>query len=160
MKKTKISSLLLTAVLAIQTLASGVLAADTVSASVETKAGYIHTIPSVSESVPSDNLMLFSVFNSAAALNSGLVTSNGPSVAFVSDSNGGYIRVANISQSHLGAKVDAGNEVPAGKYLFTGYFRTLRKGELTQLRIIMRQMNGEYKIAYAFPTSDEWLKVE
>jgi len=51
--------------------------------------------------------------------------------------------------------------IPAGKYKFTGSFRTANEGELTHIRLNFRDEAGTvlHKLNI-YPTSGEWLKVE
>ncbi|MBQ8248961.1 MAG: hypothetical protein IJY93_03635 [Clostridia bacterium] len=154
MKKIKISSLLLTALMAFGLLSHAVSADDTVFTPAQ---GTVLLTPSVTDAIPSDNLFTSGDFDSSDCMTH--FTTEGPDIEQISDENGGYIRVSGIPQSHYGVKYKPGDTVPAGKYLFTGYFRTLRAGEFTELRIIFSQATGTSSIAYAYPTND-WLKVE
>ncbi len=147
MKKFKIASLLLTLMMLLQ-----VFSAVTVNA-----APLLATTLSINEDLPEGNLLKFSRFSSDNSLLY-WVKDGSFKFDFVKDDNGGYLRVTNIDQSHFGPVYTPGEAIKAGKYLFTGYFRTLREGQFTELRIFFNMKNGSRKIAYAYPTND-WLKV-
>ncbi len=166
MKKFRLLSVVLAVVLAVQTISTVVLAADAAGAKAEkfTPApGTVVLVPSVAGSLPTGNLLMFSRFNAKNTAEM-YFTSEGPKLYFVSDTDsegvkGGYIRVTDIPQSHIGVRYTPGNPIPAGKYCFTGYFRLLRQGELGVLRIQFKQVDGQTQTIMAYPKND-WLKVE
>ncbi|MBQ8026816.1 MAG: hypothetical protein IJ261_01715, partial [Clostridia bacterium] len=156
MNRIKTTAILITVISLIQLFAPALLASDA-SYEITPEQGSVVLTPSVEDAVPSGNLLTYGSFDSSDCMT--YIASEGSNVTRVTDANGGYIRVSHIPQSHIGAVYTPESTVSSGNYLFTGYFRTLRMGELTELRIIFRQANGENKIAYVYPTND-WLKVE
>ncbi|MBQ8249517.1 MAG: hypothetical protein IJY93_06525 [Clostridia bacterium] len=161
MKKIKLTTVLLVVLMLGQIFSTCVSAADnvvnTTIESVSANAALLSTAPSIDEALPKGNLLTFSRFNSDNVLR--YWSSEGVTLSYDEDVNGGYLRVTAIPQSHVGAFYKPGDTISAGKYLFTGYFRTLREGALTELRIILRQTDTTSHIAWAYPTND-WLKVE
>ncbi|MBQ8250273.1 MAG: hypothetical protein IJY93_10415 [Clostridia bacterium] len=147
MKKSKFAAILLAVLMLTQTFWVNVDAASAV----------LSIIPSIDEDLPKGNLLKFSRFNAANCLV--YWECSGATLSYDDDENGGYIRVSNISASHNGPVYTPGETIEAGKYLFTGYFRTQRVGQITELRLIFGQKTGEALTAYVYPTND-WLKVE
>ena len=80
---------------------------------------------------------------------------------YVSSENGGYLSMGGITVSSQGFDYVPETPIPAGKYKFTGSFRTANEGELTHIRLNFRDEAGTvlHKLNI-YPTSGEWLKVE
>lgn len=120
---------------------------------------------SVSEAVPSGNLLADTSFDSDSCLVRW--NPNRQSIDHISTSSGGYLRMYDIPNPSIAFDYTPAVTIPAGTYKFTGYFRMAYEGEVTELRFFLYDADtthGEKTSGAAscwiYPTHDEWLKVE
>jgi len=145
-------------------LAAGMLPTAISSAEAETAPVPIETavptVPlSVKEPLPTGNLLEGGDFNDISCV--GNWNSNTQTVTYMEDENGGYIECSGIVQNYRGFIYTPPKAVKAGKYKFTGYIRCAVPGEISILRVHFYSNYGNtHSTFWAYPTSDEWLKVE
>ncbi len=80
-------------------------------------------------------------------------------MTYEEDANGGYLKMRKISTVWVGFTYTPPQTIEAGKYKFTGYFRTANEGEITRLRIIVYFADGT-SVQYAIYCGNEWLKAK
>ncbi|MBQ8249822.1 MAG: hypothetical protein IJY93_08120 [Clostridia bacterium] len=156
MKKTKTLCALLSVVISLQMLCPiGRLSkVNTVSAAES------HEPYSIAGSLPSGNLLESGDFNSESCLSRwDKSTYGGQFMKYEEDANGGYLSMNRISVCWVGFTYTPTSAIPAGKYKFTGYFRTQNEGEITRLRIIVNYANGTNS-QFAIYCGNDWLKAE
>ncbi len=113
----------------------------------------------VEEAVPSGNVLYMSAFDSPHAMKG--VSGSSNSLKQILAENGAYIQLSNISSNTSGIGIThPTNTIPAGTYKFTGYFRMMYVGEVTALRVIFYDADGNGTTIRVYPKSNEWLKVE
>ncbi len=124
----------------------------------------------VDEPIPDGNVLYMSSFDSVGAMAG--VSANKKQLSQVRTPTGAYLQMQYIVTNYTGIKlIHPDGAIPAGDYLFTGYFRTMYVDELTGLRVIFHDEVGEIVIGTnasgadvkkitVYPTSDEWMKVE
>lgn len=113
----------------------------------------------VSEAVPSDNVLYMSDFDSPRALNG--VSASSSSLKQILADNGAYLQFSRIPINTSGINISHPTDtIPAGTYKFTGYFRMMYVDEVTALRVLFCDKNGNSQRINVYPTSDEWMKVE
>ncbi len=155
MKKTRILSLVLSAVLVLGLMPSLMGASEEVvtTAAPETTT---KTVPlSITEPIPAGDLLKNGDFNAASCV--GSWNSNTQTINWVEDENGGYIECSGISQNYRGFIYKTA--ISAGKYKLTFFVRCAVPGEITILRVNFYH-GSTNTVYYLYPTSDEWLKVE
>ncbi len=125
----------------------------------------------VEEPVPTGNVLYMSDFDSAGALNG--ISANKKQLSQIRTDTGAYLQLQYIVNNYVGIElIHPDVAIPAGEYLFTGYFRTMHVGELTGLRVMFNDKDGNLMVIgnnssgvgvkkfSIYPTSEEWLKVE
>ncbi len=125
----------------------------------------------VTEAVPDDNVLYMSDFDSAGALNG--ISANSKQLSQIRTDTGSYLQLQYIVSNYVGIElIHPDGAIPAGDYLFTGYFRMMYVDELTALRVMFNDEDGklmvigqnssaaDVKKITVYPTSDEWIKVE
>ncbi len=117
----------------------------------------------VDEPLPEGNLLSDSSFDDEAS--KGRWNANGQTITHITTESGGYFRCHDIPNPTITFKFknDSKDYIGPGVYKFTGYFRTAYEGEVTQLRVYIRDSNNDgygASMFYVYPTHDEWLKVE
>jgi len=113
---------------------------------------------SLTEPLPEGNVIEGGDFNTKLAVN-GWNTST-QKIFWVEDENGGYLEVDKLITNYHGFKYTPSKTVPAGMYKFTVYVRCADPGEKTHLRIRLYDKKNNYILMHAYPSSDEWMKVE
>ncbi len=156
MKKTRIFSLVLSAIIVLGLMPSLMGASEDVLTTTAAPTETTKTVPlSITEPIPEGDILKNGDFNLQSCL--GSWNSNTQTVEWIEDENGGYIKCSGIVQNYRGFIYKA--SVGAGKYKLTCYLRCAVPGEISILRV--SAYSGSDPITfYAYPTSDEWLKVE
>ncbi len=164
MKKTKLISVLLTAVLAAQALVSAVSAKLVVGVSGELdeyKAADTLSVPA--QSVQGNRLPLSSFDVADCTINWTVyshISKPRMRLEWLYDENGGYLRATDRSVNYFGYQNTPLFTYTEGLYKFTGYFRTYYEDEVTSLRLEFiddfgNQINDEILIN----CGNEWVKV-
>ncbi len=125
----------------------------------------------VEEDVPDGNVLYLSDFDSAGALNG--VSANKKQLSQIRTGTGSYLQMQYLVQNYIGIElIHPKGTIPAGDYLFTGYFRMMHVDELTALRVMFNNKDGDLMVIgqnssgadvkkiTVYPTSDKWMKVE
>lgn len=109
------------------------------------------------EPVLKDNLLPYGNFEDKAGLS--LWTTNKQSLSQKVGDYGTYLVADGIQLNYVGFNYNAGGSVPAGSYKFTGYFKTFRQGEVSQIRVIFTMGDNTTKVFYV-NLSNTWIKTE
>lgn len=159
MKKTRILSLVLSALIILGLLPSLIGASEDVTDTTVTAPETTVTAlpPSITEPLPEGNILTGGDFNDPSCV--GAWNSNTQTINWIEDENGGYIECSGIAINYKGFIYKPTKGVPAGKYKFTCYVRCAVPGEITILRLNFYHGNTN-TIYWLYPTADEWLKVE
>ncbi len=115
---------------------------------------------SIPTDLPEDNLLGESSFDSIDCLSQWSKQSGQMILEWIKDENGGYLRTDAIPYNYFGYRLTPAEEVPAGIYKFTGYFRTYNRNELTSLRIEFYDADNKEMLTLYVNCSNEWMKVE
>ncbi|MBQ8249797.1 MAG: hypothetical protein IJY93_07975 [Clostridia bacterium] len=166
MKKTKLISVLLTAVLAVQALASAVSAklVTGVSGELEERA-VADTLSIPAQSVKGNRLPLSSFDVADCVINWAPYSHHTVPrmrLEWRYDENGGYLRATDRVLNYFGYEYTPLFTYTAGTYKFTGYFRTYYEGEVTSLRLEFVDDFGNQinqKEIY-INCGNDWVKVE
>ncbi len=120
------------------------------------------------EDIPEGDLIKNGHFTNAGVTRN--FTTNDKVLEHKTDANGGYIEVSYINQVYDGVWFYPGSTIEAGKYKFTGYFRTAKEAEISMLQLVFYCKQeiapGYYGDAYynAYRPyvyiGNEWTKVE
>ncbi len=109
--------------------------------------------------LPSGNLLGPSDFDSEASID--CIDARKHNLAIMKDGDDGYLYVSGMTVNYQGILYKLANEIPAGNYKFTAYFKTAAEGSLTHLRVNFRDSETKTtNVINVYPTSDGWLKVE
>ncbi len=93
----------------------------------------------------------------------GMWNTQGQSMYWFSDENGGYLQTADIGESHTGFLFYPTTVIDPGIYKFTGYFRCAEATDITQIIIMFNYRDGTYyapSYYYRAYLNGDWLKVE
>lgn len=158
MKKTRILSLVLSALFVIGLMPSLIGASEVAETTTATEETTTATVPlSIAEPLPEGDILKTGDFNEMSCL--GNWNSNTQTINWIEDANGGYIECSGIAINYKGFIYNPPQTITTGKYKFTCYVRCAVPGELTILRLIFTH-GSTTTTYYMYPTSDEWLKVE
>lgn len=123
----------------------------------------------VEEPFPEKNLLSKSNFDGDDWAE-GIIKGMGSSLNWIKTPTGGYLQYDKITANYNGITIGNPNRaILPGKYKLTAYVRMMYIDEVTELRVTaydynsMREKGAQYKKVaevYAYPTSDEWMKVE
>ncbi len=162
MKKIKLISSILTAMLALQIFSAGASAAIVKTENKSVKIGWENereSMPlSIAETLPDDNkLTKHSSFDFSSALY--YFEANGQNIEQIEDENGAYLKMSDIYYPWMGFTFQAPREVDAGKYKFSGYFRTANPGEITMLNIQIYDISDNMETIRVY-CGNGWVKVD
>ncbi|MBQ8248987.1 MAG: hypothetical protein IJY93_03775 [Clostridia bacterium] len=162
MKKIKLISFILTAMLALQFFAAGAGAAIVKTENKPVTVGWEDEREgaplSISEPLPDDNkLSKHSSFDFTSSLH--YFSPNGQTIEQIEDENGSYLKMRDIYYAWMGFTFQAPREVDEGKYKFSGYFRTANPGEITMLRVQICDISDNMETFYVY-CGNEWVKAD
>ncbi len=161
MKKMKFFAAILSLSLIVQLFAVGASAKLVVGVSgvPEHTEAFVQPL-SIPTDLPSDNLLGESNFDSIDCVSQWTKQTNSMILEWLCDDNGGYLRTDAIPYNYFGYRLKPTEEVPAGIYKFTGYFRTYNRDELTSLRVEFEDADNKAMVTLNVNCDNEWMKVE
>ena len=161
MKKIKLFSTVLIFTFIVQLFAVGASAKLVVGVSgiPENTEAFVQPV-SIPTDLPSGNLLGDTSFDSIDCVSQWSKQRSGMILEWIHDDNGGYLRTDAIPYNYFGYRLKPAEEVPAGIYKFTGYFRTYNRNELTSLRIEFEDVDNNAMVTLVANCTNEWMKVE
>ena len=115
---------------------------------------------SIVEPTPEGDLFVTGQFNNDRVLRSNWNT-NGQTLSFVEDENGGYLAMSDITYAWTGFDYYPSSVVEPGTYKFTGYFRTTNPGEISLLELLFYYTDSTVEPTYPMIyIGNDWVKAE
>ena len=112
----------------------------------------------VPSALPGGNILKNSDFDAPTALKHWKAGTQ--KIEHISDGGNGYLSMSGIMVNFAGFTYTPDVTVAAGKYKFTGYFKTQGEGVLTHLRLFFTDKSGTNTFFNVYPKGDKWIKVE
>lgn len=159
MKKNRIVSSALAALIALQMMSAGMSASaavPTAAAAATSTAGDAGV--AVPEAVPAGNVLTGGALDTDADRK--LWNPNGQMTKLVKTADGGYMECVNLILNYTGFTYIPTETIGAGTYHFVGYLKTKHEGEVSKLRAIFTDNGGSATTVFANVGSTEWTKID